>query len=169
MSEIRIQKIDWVEFVTYKDYLRVKEEKQELEYLWDINEELKEENRELESLSAHKTEMAMRLWKIKDELEEENKKLKEYNWELIENHKKDIAILCEENKNLKSDLEQFSEAYKRYRDYEKEELAESCYDLERENQKLKERIAELEKCNLNLLEYIDKLLEYIDKLLNHKE
>ena len=47
MSEIRIQKIDWVEFVTYKDYLRLKEEKQELEYLWDINEELKEENQKL--------------------------------------------------------------------------------------------------------------------------
>lgn len=30
MDEIRIQKIDWVEFVTYKDYLRLKEEKQEL-------------------------------------------------------------------------------------------------------------------------------------------
>lgn len=40
------------------------------------------------------------------ELEEENKKLREYNWELIENHKKDIAILCEENKKLKSDLEE---------------------------------------------------------------
>ena len=47
MSEIRIQKIDWVEFVTYKDYLRLKKEKQELEYLWDINEELKEENKKL--------------------------------------------------------------------------------------------------------------------------
>lgn len=47
MSEIRTTKIDWVEFVTYKDYLRLKEEKQELEYLWDINEELKEENKNL--------------------------------------------------------------------------------------------------------------------------
>ena len=63
---------------------------------------------------------------------------------------------------LKEDLEQFSEAYKRYRDYEKEELAESCYDLEEENKKLKERIAELEKCNLNLQ-------KHIDKLLNHKQ
>lgn len=38
------------------------------------------------------------------ELEEENKKLKEYNWQLIENHKKDIAILCEENKKLKETI-----------------------------------------------------------------
>jgi hypothetical protein len=33
--------------VTLTDYLRLKEEKQELEYLWDINEGLKEENKEL--------------------------------------------------------------------------------------------------------------------------
>ena len=52
MEEIRIQKIDWVEFVTYKDYLRLKEEKQELEYLWDINEELKEENKKLKEKIA---------------------------------------------------------------------------------------------------------------------
>ena len=63
MSEIRITKIDGQEFIPYKDYLilkeqiqelvpyndylRLKEEKQELEYLWDINEELKEENKKL--------------------------------------------------------------------------------------------------------------------------
>ena len=40
-----------------------------------------------------------------EELEEENRKLKEYNWELIENHKKDIAIICEENKKLKEENE----------------------------------------------------------------
>ena len=60
MSNIRIQKIDWVEFVTYKDYLRLKEEKQELEYLWDINEELKEENK-----------------KLKEELKERNKLIRD--------------------------------------------------------------------------------------------
>lgn len=53
--------------------------------------------------------------------------------------KKNKMNLEEENRKLKSDLEQFSEAYKKYRDYEKEELADSCYDLERENQKLKEK------------------------------
>ena len=46
--------------------------------------------------------------------------------------------LNEEIRNLKSELSKFSEAYKKYRDYEKEELAESCYDLARENEKLKE-------------------------------
>ena len=53
--------------------------------------------------------------------------------------------LEEENKKLKSDLEQFSEAYKRYRDYEKEELAESCYDLEKENKNLKVEIRKLKE------------------------
>lgn len=52
MNEIRIQKIDGQEFVPYKDYLRLKEEKQELEYLWDINEELKEENKKLKDRIA---------------------------------------------------------------------------------------------------------------------
>lgn len=52
MNEIRTTKIDWVEFVTYKDYLRLKEEKEELEYLWDINEELKEENKKLKEKIA---------------------------------------------------------------------------------------------------------------------
>ena len=47
MNEIRIQEIDGQEFVTLTDYLRLKAEKQELEYLWDINEELKEENKNL--------------------------------------------------------------------------------------------------------------------------
>ena len=47
MSEIRTTKIDGQEFVTLTDYLRLKAEKQELEYLWDINEELKEENKKL--------------------------------------------------------------------------------------------------------------------------
>jgi len=58
---------------------------------------------------------------------------------LLEENKK----MKEENADLKSELSKFSEAYKKYRDYEKEELAESCYDLARENQKLKEEIWKL--------------------------
>lgn len=92
MSNIRITKIDWVEFVTYKDYLRLKEEKQELEYLWDINEELKEEN-----------------------------------------------------KKLQEKVTTYSEEYGKLRE---------------EKQKQRERITELEKCNLNLQEQIDKLLNH---------
>ena len=52
MTEIRTTKIDGQEFVTLTDYLRLKEEKQELEYLWDINEELKEENKKLKEKIA---------------------------------------------------------------------------------------------------------------------
>lgn len=120
MNEIRTTKIDWVEFVTYKDYLR-----------------LKEENKAV--------------WIVIDEVRRINEKIRE------------------ENKKLKSDLEQFSEAYKRYRDYEKEELAESCYDLERENKKQKDRIAELEKCNLNLQEQIDKITKDRDERKRKEE
>ena len=63
--------------------------------------------------------------------------------------------LNEEIRNLKSELSKFSEAYKKYRDYEKEELAESCYDLARENQKLKEEINVLEKAKFEIMAYID--------------
>ena len=66
MNEIRTTKIDGQEFVTLTDYLRLKEEKQELEYLWDINEELKEENKKLKE-------------RIK-ELETTNKKRTADNW-----------------------------------------------------------------------------------------
>lgn len=87
MNEIRIQEIDGQEFIPFKDYkrllerneekmikirelegenLKLKEEKQELEYLWDINEELKEENKKLKE-------------RIK-ELEATNKKRTADNW-----------------------------------------------------------------------------------------
>ena len=76
MNEIQTTKIDWVEFVTLTDYLRLKEEKQELEYLWDINEELKEENKKLKVIIENtKIEQKSDREHI-EELEEENKKLK---------------------------------------------------------------------------------------------
>lgn len=155
MSEIQIQKIDWVEFVTYKDYLRLQEENQKLKEreeelriyiteldknigrcenaISDLEDELDVKTRENKWLKKETEET------IQD-LQEENKKLK-FD---IEAWKKLKAIWEEENQKLKEDLEKFSEAYKKYRDYEKEELAESCYDLARENQKLKEKIAEYE-------------------------
>ena len=73
MSEIRTTKIDGQEFVTLTDYLRLKEEKQELEYLWDINEDLKKDNDELK-----KDNQELKwLVDINRELRKENKKLKE--------------------------------------------------------------------------------------------
>jgi predicted nucleic acid-binding Zn-ribbon protein len=68
--------------------------------------------------------------------------------------------LKDENVDLKSELSKFSEAYKKYRDYEKEELAESCYDLARENDKLKERIKELEK----EIEELNKMMLFETKI-----
>lgn len=61
MSEIRIQKIDWVEFVTYKDYLRLKEENQKM----------------LEEIKILKQSIMQDEWGIIPKLEEENQKLKE--------------------------------------------------------------------------------------------
>ena len=72
-------------------------------------------------------------------LEEENRNLKN---ELMEDMKTE-SKLNEEIRNLKSELSKFRDSFKKYRDYEKEELAESCYDLARENQKLKEEIGKL--------------------------
>lgn len=61
MNEIRIQEIDGQEFVTYKDYLRLKEE----------NEKLKEE------IKNHKQNIMQDELEIIPKLEEENKKLRE--------------------------------------------------------------------------------------------
>ena len=58
--------------------------------------------------------------------------------------------LEEEILDLKSELSKFSEAYKKYRDYEKEELAESCYDLARENEKLRAEVKGLVERDIEL-------------------
>ena len=63
--------------------------------------------------------------------------------EYTEAYKNKIKQLEAENTDLKSELSKFRDSFKKYRDYEKEELAESCYDLARENQKLKEEIGKL--------------------------
>ena len=73
MSEIRITKIDGQEFVTLTDYLKLKEEKQELEYLWDINEELKEENKKLKDRIAELEKCNLNLQEQIDKLLNRNK------------------------------------------------------------------------------------------------
>jgi FtsZ-binding cell division protein ZapB len=82
MSEIRTTKIDGQEFVTYKDYLRLKEDNKVVWILNDeirrINENLREEN---QKLKEEKQELEY-LWDINEELKEENKKLKEERDEL---------------------------------------------------------------------------------------
>ena len=48
-------------------------------------------------------------------------------------------------------------------------IVERCYELEEENQKLKDRIAELEKCNLNLQRQIDKITKNRDERKRKEE
>lgn len=119
MSEIRTTKIDWVEFVPYKDYLRLKEEKEKIENLieisktewkkvvkswkwfvriyWDMPddpmvrlEDFQMIVREREKLKKEKQELEY-LWDINEELKEENKKLKERINELEATNKKRTA------------------------------------------------------------------------------
>lgn len=67
MGQIRTTKIDWVEFVTYKDYLRLKEENKDL-------------NKQIEQFKKW-----VKAWtNIIERLEEENKKLKKENKNLKE-------------------------------------------------------------------------------------
>lgn len=94
-----------------------------------------------------------------EKLEQENKKLKEYNWELIENHKKDIAILCEENNKLKSERDNCLKEVKLcYNDIHSLELQIS--DLEQEDKTLTE-------CNLNLQTFLDNK-EKVNKSLREE-
>ena len=79
-------------------------------------------------------------------LEEENRNLKN---ELMEDMKTE-SKLNEEIRNLKSELSKFRDSFKKYRDYEKEELADSCYDLARENENLRAEVKNLVERNIEL-------------------
>ena len=102
------------------------------EVIWALEQEnktLKEDNKKLREQLIQRNMQNDNLWR-------KNKELKN---ELMEDMKTETK-LNEEIRNLKSELSKFSDSFKKYRDYEKEELAESCYDLARENQKLKEEV-----------------------------
>ena len=119
MNEIRTTKIDGQEFVPYKDYLRLKEEKEKIEKFieisktewkkvvknwkwfvricWDIPddpmvrlEDFQMIVREREKLKKEKQEFEY-LWDINEELKEENQKLKERIKELEATNKKRTA------------------------------------------------------------------------------
>lgn len=109
MSEIRTTKIDGQEFVTLTDYLRLKEDKQELEYLWDINEELKEENKNLNIIieNTKKEQEADR--EHIEELEEENKAV----WILIDEVRRINEKIREENKKLKERIKELEATNKK--------------------------------------------------------
>ena len=84
--------------------------------------------------------------KERDELREEVKKRKM----VAEENGTHYDMLEEENEKLKSDLEKFNDAYKKYWDYEKQELADSLYDANREIEKLKSELKIYDR------EYYDK-------------
>ena len=139
--------------------------------LREENDRLREENKKLkEKLDAFESSKfnTMALLEIqhpKTAREAENLLQVKKVFERLYNDR--LYCLEEENRNLKSDLEKFSEAYKKYRDYEKEELAESCYDLARENDKLKEEIRFLEQC-LDNKEKVNKSLREENRKLEYK-
>lgn len=74
-------------------------------------------------------------------LEEENKTMKSE----IENMKEVGRENIETLDRMSIELENYSKSFKRYLDFSKQELADSLYDSEEQNKKLKERIEELEK------------------------
>ena len=86
-----------------------------------------------------------------EKLEKENKKLKSE----IENMKKVGRENIETLDRMSIELENYSKSFKRYRDFSKQELADSLYDAEEQNKKLKERIGELEEENKTLKEDIE--------------
>ena len=95
----------------------------------------------------------LQIIKYCEKLEQENKKLKESLDIATKCSSKEedwIIRLSEENKNLKSELSKFRDSFKKYRDYEKEELAESCYDLARENESLRAEVRDLVERNIEL-------------------
>ena len=106
---------------------------------------------------------------IPEEFKEENKKLREIITDLSKSNYKSVNQrnnLERENKKLKEERDSRKDEYKKVIDRENErvyncnEYYAETMETRRKNMELKERIAELEKCNLNLQEQIDKLLNH---------
>lgn len=137
---LEAKKIKWKFYIDSSDFSNIVKEYS------DKIDELEEENKKLkESLDiATKCSSKEEDWIIR--LSEENRNLKN---ELMEDMKTE-SKLNEEIRNLKSELSKFRDSFKKYRDYEKEELAESCYDLARENQKLRAEVRDLVERNIEL-------------------
>lgn len=125
MSEILTTKIDWVEFVTYKDYLRLKEEKEKIENFIEI--------------SKTEWKKVVKSWKW----------FVRICWDMPDDpmvRLEDFQMIVREREKLKKEKQEL------------EYLWDINEELKEENKKLRDRISELEKCNLNFQEQIDKLL-----------
>lgn len=91
--------------------------------------------------------------------------MERYSYEQDESY---IKRLVEYIRELEEELKK----YKHYYDYEKEELADSCYDFSRENDKLKEENRKLKDIEAELLKEKEELLDKVNQLeerLDNKE
>ena len=128
---------------------------------WDIYKAIEEENKKLKADTEHTIKFNNKIiWKLK--LENDKMKVIIKNNDIEQKADwKHIEELEEENGTLKSELSKFRDSFKKYRDYEKEELAESCYDLARENEKLRTSIEYRKKkadANQEKANQIDKIM-----------
>ena len=113
------------------------------EWLKEI-EELKTENKRFEELlTKWKDKRIEVLIKENRELRKENKELKKEKWEIKQRFIKlqeaqAKLIRVAENKELRKE----NKKLKKYYDRDKEELMESCYALKKENDEMKNELAE---------------------------
>lgn len=106
-------------------------------------------------------------YKLVSELREENKKLKEYNWELIENHKKDIAILCEENEKLRAYADNLAIEIEELKLHI--EAKDKAYmDLLTDYNYLQARIKRMEKGYLKFHDDLKKLDDKLDDVIMNR-
>lgn len=94
-------------------------------------------------------------------LEEENDKLKSEIENMKEVGKENIETLDK----MSAELENYSKSFKRYRDFSKQELADSLYDMEEQNKSLKNELMEDMKTETKLNERI----RFLEKCLDNKE
>ena len=122
----------------------------------------KEEDRLTKEISSYINKNHI-LYRNCEDLNNENKFLREENKKLkseIENMKKVGRENIETLDKMSIELENYSESFKRYRDFSKQELADSLYDSEKQNKKLKERVEELEK----EIEELNKMMLFETKI-----
>ena len=97
-------------------------------------------------------------------LEEENRKLKSE----IENMKEVGRENIETLDRMSIELENYSKSFKRYRDFSKQELADSLYDAEEQNKKLKSDLWTVIYERDNAFKKIEQLKEDIDNWFNRE-
>ena len=100
-----------------------------------------------------KAEVDRLVWEYIEQLEEENKKLNikvaSLEWEIkwlnytidkLKEENQTLELWLDNKEKVNKSLREENEKLKKYYDRDKEELMESCYDLARENNKLKKDV-----------------------------